>query len=125
MVNKILNTKKAPKAVGAYNQAIIAGDIVYISGQIGIDPATGELVSGLEEQTRQIMENLKNILQAQGLDFENVVKSEIFLNNIDNFSVVDEVYKSFFEDYFPARQTIGGLNLPKGALVEISMIATL
>ena len=123
MSKKVIKTSGAPEAVGSYNQAIKANNMLFISGQIGINPDTNELVEGLEQQVNQIMKNLQNILKSEGLNFSSVVKSEIFLNNIDDFYTVDKVYSQYFEEVFPARQAIGGLKLPKGALVEISMIA--
>ncbi len=124
-MNKIINIKEAPNAVGSYSQAIKTENLLYLSGQIGINPDTNMLVSGIKEQTKQIMENLYNILKSEKLDFSDAVKTEIFLDNMDDFGTVDKVYATYFDDYFPSRQTIGGLQLPKGALVEISMIASL
>ncbi len=122
-MKKAVKTNSAPNAVGSYNQAIRTDNQLYLSGQIGINPSTNTLISGVENQTEQIMENLNNILKSQNLNFSDVVKTEIFLNNINDFGIVDKIYSSYFESYFPARQTIGGLQLPKKALVEISMTA--
>ena len=123
MSKKIIKISGAPKAVGSYSQAIKANNMLYISGQIGINPNTNELVDGIEQQANQVMKNLQNILKSEGLDFSSVVKTEIFLDDIDDFYKVDKVYSEYFEGFFPARQAVGGLKLPKGALVEISMIA--
>jgi 2-iminobutanoate/2-iminopropanoate deaminase len=114
----------APKAIGPYSHAIIANGFVYCSGQTPTDPATGELVAGdIKAQTHQVMKNLENVLTAAGTDFEHVVKTNIFLNSMGDFAGVNEVYASYFKGSYPARSTVGGLSLPKGALVEIEMVA--
>lgn len=124
-MKKIINTSKAPAPIGPYNQAILIGNTLYISGQIPLDPETGELVSGdIKKETRQSMENLKAILHEAGMTFENVVKSSIFLSDMNQFSHVNEVYGSYFNsDTAPARETVEVANLPKFVNVEISMIA--
>ncbi|TLF42268.1 RidA family protein [Maribacter aurantiacus] len=124
-MKKIINTSKAPAPIGPYNQAILIGDTLYISGQIPLDPETGELVSGdIKKETRQSMENLKAILHEAGMTFENVVKSAIFLSDMNQFAQVNEVYGSYFNsDTAPARETVEVANLPKFVNVEISMIA--
>lgn len=122
-MKKIITTNDAPNAVGSYSQAIKIDNNLYLSGQIGINPKINRLVSGVMEQTEQIMKNLYSILKSQNLSFLDVVKTEIFLDNIDDFNTVDKIYSTYFDGYFPARQAVGGLQLPKGALVEISMIA--
>ncbi|KAA2215581.1 RidA family protein [Maribacter flavus] len=124
-MKKIINTSKAPAPIGPYNQAILIGNTLYISGQIPLDPETGELVSGdIKKETRQSMENLKAILHEAGMTFENVVKSAIFLSDMNQFSHVNEVYGSYFNsDTAPARETVEVANLPKFVNVEISMIA--
>ena len=124
-MKKIINTSKAPAPIGPYNQAILIGNTLYISGQIPLDPETGELVSGnIKKETRQSMENLKAILHEAGMTFENVVKSAIFLSDMNQFAQVNEVYGSYFNsDTAPARETVEVANLPKFVNVEISMIA--
>ncbi|MGP1993407.1 RidA family protein [Zobellia laminariae] len=124
-MKKIINTSNAPAPIGPYNQAILSGDTLYISGQIPIDPATGNLIEGdISKETRQSMENLKAILTAADMTFEHVVKSNIFLNDMNQFSQVNEVYGSYFNsETAPARETVEVANLPKFVNVEISMIA--
>jgi 2-iminobutanoate/2-iminopropanoate deaminase len=125
MAKEIVKTSKAPPPIGAYNQAVWAHDTLYLSGQIAIDPATGELqTDNIQQQTRQVMENLGAILQAAGSGFDKVVKCSIFLDDIDNFQPVNEVYASYFEaESAPAREAIEAAHLPKGVQVEISAIA--
>ncbi|OWY21719.1 RidA family protein [Sphingobacteriales bacterium UPWRP_1] len=126
MAKKILFTENAPAPIGPYNQAVWAGNLLFISGQIAINPETGELVTedGIEEETRQVMENLRAILAAAGLTFANVVKTSIFLEDMDNFNRVNELYGQYFDDTTaPARETIEVSALPKDVNVEISMIA--
>lgn len=119
---KTVNTKKAPLPVGPYSQAIIAGDFVFCSGQIGIDPKTGELKEGIEEQTKQVMENLKEVLEASKSDFDHVLKTTIYLVNKEDFFKVNEIYGQYFPKIKPARSTVIVSSLPKNALVEIEMI---
>jgi 2-iminobutanoate/2-iminopropanoate deaminase len=113
----------APKAIGAYSPAILAGDTLYCSGQLGIDPATGELAAGAREQADRALVNLKAILASAGLDGRNVVKTTIFLANIADFAAVNEVYSAHFSAPYPARSTIQVAALPKNARVEIEAIA--
>ncbi len=124
-MKKIINTSKAPAPIGPYNQAILSGDTLYISGQIPIDPDTGELVEGdITKETHQSMKNLGAILDEAGLSFENVVKTTIFLKDMYQFKEVNAVYGSYFNtDTAPARETVEVANLPKFVNVEISMIA--
>ncbi|WP_405381747.1 RidA family protein [Maribacter sp. LLG6340-A2] len=124
-MKQIINTKNAPAPIGPYNQAILIKDTLYISGQIPLDPITGKLVSGdIKQETKQSMENLKAILLEAGMDFEHVVKSSIFLSDMNQFSHVNEVYGSYFNaETAPARETVEVANLPKFVNVEISMIA--
>ncbi|SHJ39252.1 RidA family protein [Pseudozobellia thermophila] len=124
-MKKIINTSKAPAPIGPYNQAVLSKDTLYISGQIPIDPATGELVQNdIKAETRQSMENLKAILAEAEMSFDNVVKSSIFLSDMNQFPQVNEVYASYFDtDTAPARETVEVANLPKFVNVEISMIA--
>lgn len=124
-MKKIITTKNAPAPIGPYNQAVLCGNTLYISGQIPIDPATGELISGdIKKETRQSLENLKAILTEAGMTFDNVVKSSIFVKDMHQFSDINEVYASYFDaDTAPARETVEVANLPKFVNVEISMIA--
>ncbi|WP_422080674.1 RidA family protein [Ulvibacterium sp.] len=124
-MKKIINTSKAPAPIGPYNQAVLSGDTLYISGQIPIDPGTGELVNGdIAKETHQSMKNLGAILDEAGMTFENVVKTTIFLKDMHQFKEVNTVYGAYFnEDTAPARETVEVANLPKFVNVEISMIA--
>ena len=124
MEKKIIRTNNAPAPIGPYNQAIQYGDMLFISGQVPIDPKTGNVVQGdIQTETRQVMENLKAILLEAGLDFGNVIKSSIFLMDMAQFAQVNEIYGSYFGDGAPARETIQVAGLPKGVKEEISMIA--
>jgi 2-iminobutanoate/2-iminopropanoate deaminase len=121
---KAITTAKA-KAIGPYSMAIATGDLVFLSGQTPLDVATGKLVEGdIAAQARQSLENLKTILDAAGLTFTHVVKANIFLTNMGDFAAVNEVYKSYFREPYPARSTIAVAALPMGAKVEIEMIAS-
>lgn len=120
---KSIHTEKAPKAVGPYSQAIGIGDWVFCSGQIGIDPKSGELVSGIEKQTEQALQNLKEVLKEAGSDVSSVLKTTIFITDMSNYATINEIYGKVFKDHKPARSTIGVASLPKGALVEIEAIA--
>ena len=127
MLKKEISTSSAPAAIGPYSQAILAGNTLYVSGQIPLDPATGEIVEGgIVEQTKRVFENLKAILNEAGCTFANVVKAEVFLDDIKDFAAVNEIYASYFtEDPKPARQAVEVANLPKYVKVEISCIAYL
>ena len=124
-MKKIINTPNAPAPIGPYNQAILSGNTLYISGQIPINPSTGKLVEGdIKEETEQSMQNLKAILAAADMTFEHVVKSCIFLKDMHQFTQVNSVYGSYFDaETAPARETVEVANLPKFVNVEISMIA--
>lgn len=124
-MKKIISTPNAPAPIGPYNQAILSGNTLYISGQIPINPKTGKLVEGdIKKETRQSMENLKAILIEAGLTFEHVVKSTIFVADMHQFSAINEVYGSYFNpETAPARETVEVANLPKFVNVEIAMIA--
>ena len=126
-MKKIVNTSNAPKPIGPYNQAVISGNLMFMSGQIAFDPSTGELVIGeIQAETKQVMENLKSILDEAGLSFKDVIKTSIFLSDMNNFQQVNEVYGSYFSDVdAPARETVEVSRLPKDVNVEISMIAQL
>ena len=124
MEKKIINTINAPAPIGPYNQAIMIGDLLYISGQVCIDPITNNLKNkDLQEETHQVMANLKAILEAAGMSFSNVVKTTIFLTDMNRFSELNEVYGKYFESDFPTRETVQVSALPKFVNVEISMIA--
>ena len=123
MPKRAIETPKA-KAVGPYSMAIEAGDYVYLSGQTPMDPATGKLVQAdIGAETKQCLENLKNVLEAAGLTFANVVKSNVFLTNMGDFAAMNEVYKAYFPAPFPARSTVAVAALPLGARVEIELVA--
>ena len=126
-MKKVIETKNAPAPIGPYNQAILSGNTLYISGQIPMNPKTNDLVSGnIKMETKQSMENLAAILKAADMTFENVVKSAIFLKDMNQFSEVNEVYGSYFDAATaPARETVEVANLPKFVNVEISMIAVI
>ena len=121
---KVISTTKAPAAIGPYSQAIEVNGFVYASGQIPIDPATGQFVEGgIKEQTRQSLTNAQNILKEAGTDLSHVVKTTVFLSDIANFAPMNEVYAEFFTEPYPARSAVAVKDLPKGALVEIEVIA--
>ena len=124
-MKKIIKTDKAPAPIGPYNQAILSGNTLYTSGQIAINPATGELVlENITAETKQVMENLKAVLAAAEMTFENVVKTSIFISDMHNFGAINAVYATYFdEETAPARETVEVANLPKFVNVEISMIA--
>lgn len=126
-MKKIIFTENAPAPIGPYNQAVLTGNTLYTSGQIAIDPKTGELVTAnIEVETKQVMENMKAVLEAAGMTFENVVKTSIFIMNMGDFGVINTVYGSYFnEKTAPARETVQVACLPKNVNVEISMIAIL
>ena len=124
-MNKVtVSTDNAPKAIGPYEQGIKVGDFVYASGQIPLDPKTGNLIAGgITEQTRQVMENLRAILEAGGSSLDRVVKATVFLKNIADFAAMNEVYGEYLGHAKPARSTVAVADLPRGALVEIDFIA--
>ena len=123
---KKLHSDKAPKALGPYSQAIVAGCLVFASGQVPIDPATGNFVEGgIKEQTKQSLTNVSNVLAEAGIDLSHVVKTTVFLSDMDNFAAMNEVYATFFSEPYPARSAVAVKTLPKGALVEIEVIAEL
>lgn len=119
----IINTKNAPAPIGPYNQAIIINGTIYISGQICIEPSSGNLKNkDIQEETHQVMQNLRSILQEAGMSFNEVVKTTIFITDMNQFSIINEIYGKYFEGDFPARETVQVSALPKGVNVEISMI---
>ena len=123
-MKKIINTKNAPAPIGSYSQAVLANGMLFVSGQIPIDPNTGNIVLGdIKVEARQVMENIRAILIEAKLDFSHVVKSSIFLSNMSDFPLVNEVYSSYFNSNFPARETIEVSKLPKSVNIEISVIA--
>lgn len=120
----IIKTNNAPAPIGPYNQAILVGNTLYVSGQIAINPSSNELVmDSITNETHQVMQNLKAILSEANMDFSHVVKAGIFLSDMNNFSTVNEIYGSYFTDNFPARETVQVARLPKSVNVEISVIA--
>lgn len=124
MDKKVIRTEDAPQAIGPYEQAIKVGGFVYASGQIPLDPKTGNLVEGdIRIQTRRVMENLKAVLQASGSSLASVVKTTVFLKNIGDFAAMNEVYGQYMGTAKPARSTVAVADLPRGALIEIDLIA--
>lgn len=124
MKNKIIvNTHKAPSAVGTYSQGVGVDGIFYFSGQIGISLTTGQLLETFDEQLAQIMKNIDGLLESQDLKRENIIKTSIFLTDLNNFNKINEAYLSFFQSPYPARSTVQVSALPKGALVEIEVVA--
>jgi len=125
MNKETVSTDKAPKAIGPYEQAIKIGDFVYTAGQIPIDPQTGNLVDGgIKEQTCQVLENLKAVLEAAGTSLDRVVKATVFLKNMADFTAMNEVYGEYLGQAKPARSTVAVADLPRGSLVEIDFVAT-
>ncbi|MBN8727784.1 MAG: RidA family protein [Xanthomonadales bacterium] len=126
MTRSIIHSDRAPKAIGPYSQAVRAGDTLYLSGQTPLDPASGELVAGdIGVQARQVFENLAAVLAAAGASFADVVRVGIYLTDLGNFAAVNEVMKQYFNEPYPARSTIGVAALPRGAQVEIDLVAVL
>jgi len=124
MRKKVIQTERAPKAIGPYSQAIQAGNLLFISGQIPLNPATGELVMGdVRQQTTRVLENIKGILESQGIKMEDVIKTTIFLKNMGNFNQVNEVYANYFPSFPPARSTVEVARLPRDVEIEIEAIA--
>ena len=122
MIKKI-ETKEAPPAIGPYSQAVQAGDFIFISGQIPLVPETGEIIKGdINEQTKQVLQNLEAIAKAAGTELKNTVKTTIFLRSMNDFAIVNEIYSRFFTDHKPARTTVEASALPKNVLVEIDAI---
>ena len=123
MDKKIISTDKAPAAIGPYSQAVEAGGFVFASGQIPIDPATGNIPEGIEAQARQALTNVKNLVEAAGLTLDAVVKTSVFIRNMDDFAKVNEIYAQFFTDRYPARSCVEVSKLPKDVLIEVEVIA--
>lgn len=124
MAKTVISTDKAPAAIGPYSQAIQVGDIVYTSGMIPVIPATGEIVEGIENQARQALTNVKSLLESINLSMSNVIKTTVFIKNMDDFAKVNEVYATFFEGEYPARSCVEVARLPKDVLIEVEAIAT-
>lgn len=124
-MKKIIKTSKAPAPIGPYNQAVLSGNTLYTSGQIAINPKTGALIlDSIELETKQVLENMKAVLEAAEMTFENVIKTSIFISDMKNFSKINDVYATYFNfETAPARETVEVANLPKYVNVEISMIA--
>ena|ERR1700744_1255007 len=123
-MKQVVNTANASAPIGPYSQAIVAGSFIFVSGQIPSNPSTGEIVSGdIKAETKQVMENIKAILMEAGIGFSNIVKTTIFLTDMQSFGQVNEVYDTYFTDQFPARETVQVAGLPKNVNVEISVIA--
>jgi len=123
-MHKAVHTDKAPTAIGPYSQAIDTGALIYTSGQIPIDPSTGQVVSGgIKEQTAQVLENLKNVLEAAGSSMEKVIKTTVFMKDLSDFSAMNEVYAKYFSEPYPARSCVEVNRLPKDVLIEIEAVA--
>jgi len=123
-MKSIIYTENAPEPIGPYSQAVLAGNMLFISGQIPIDPVSNQLITGsIADEARQVMKNLEALLKSSGFLFEDVVKTTIFLSNMNHFAEVNEIYGSYFSANFPARETVAVLGLPKNVNVEISLIA--
>jgi 2-iminobutanoate/2-iminopropanoate deaminase len=124
MEKKIIGTDKAPAAIGPYSQAVKAGDIIYTSGMIPVIPQTGEIVSGVEAQARQVLNNVKSLLEASGSSMDKVVKTTVFIKNMDDFAKINAVYAEFFEEgSYPARSCVEVARLPKDVLMEMEAVA--
>ena len=123
-MKKIVSTSDAPAAIGPYSQAIRTGSLLFCAGQIPLDPKSGQMVAGgVAEQTKRVLENISGLLRAENLNFSHVVKTTIFLTSMDDFQTVNEIYATYFRDNPPARSTVAVSALPKGAMVEIEVIA--
>jgi 2-iminobutanoate/2-iminopropanoate deaminase len=126
VTRQIISTSDAPAAIGPYSQAVVANGFVFCSGQIALDPATKEVVAGdVQVQTERVLQNIGGLLRAAGAGYADVVKATVFLHTMDDFAAMNEVYTKYFGDQPPARTTVGNLNLPRGVLVEIEVIAAL
>ena len=121
---KIIYTDKAPKPIGPYSQAILSGNTLYLSGQIALDSSTGKIIEGdIQKEARQVLDNIKNVLETAGYKMKDIVKTTIYLTDMENFAAVNKIYATYFEGNFPARETVQVAALPKKARVEISVIA--
>ncbi|MBQ2106975.1 MAG: RidA family protein [Lachnospiraceae bacterium] len=122
-MKKVISTTNAPAAIGPYSQAIEANGFVFASGQIPVNPATGEIPEGVEAQAEQVMINMKNLLEAAGTSLENVVKTSVFIQNMDDFAAINAIYAKYFVNECPARACVEVAKLPKGVLIEMEAIA--
>ena len=120
----VVKTDKAPGAIGPYSQGIDLGNMIFFSGQIPLNPQTGEMPEGIEAQAKQALENVKGLLESQGLDFSHVVKTTVFLDNMDDFNTVNGIYAQYFVEPYPARSAVEVAKLPKGALIEVCLLYT-
>ena len=123
-MKKEIVTEKSPKAIGPYSQGININDLIFVSGQIPVNAETGEVPATIKEQTTQVLKNIAYILESQGADLSNVVKTTVFIKNMNDFTEMNQVYESFFVKPYPARSTVGVARLPKDVLVEIEVIAS-
>ena len=123
-MKEVVKTNKAPGAIGPYSQGIQVGNLFFFSGQIPLHPETGEMPEGIVAQSKQAFENVKGLLESQNLGFEHVVKTTVFLDNMDDFATVNEIYATYFKEPYPARSAIEVAKLPRGALIEVEVIAT-
>jgi 2-iminobutanoate/2-iminopropanoate deaminase len=124
LIREVINTPDAPAAIGPYSQAIKIGNAIYCSGQLGLNPVTGDLAGGdIQNETRQVLKNLGAVLRAGGMDYKDVVSASVFLTNLDDYKVVNEVYEEFFHDSKPARAAVQVARLPRNARIEISCTA--
>jgi 2-iminobutanoate/2-iminopropanoate deaminase len=123
MSKKVVKTELAPGAIGPYSQGIDLGNMIFFSGQIPLNPKSGEMPEGIEAQTKQALENVKGLLESQGLDFSNVVKTTVFLDSMDDFATMNGIYAEYFVEPYPARSAVEVAKLPKGALIEVEVIA--
>ena len=124
MSNRIIQSKNAPAAIGPYSQAVMAGNLLFTSGQLGLDSDTGALPEGIEEQTKQSLKNVQAILEEAGFQKNDVIKTVVFLKNMSDFAAVNEIYAAFFGNHKPARSCVEVAQLPKGGLVEIEVVAS-
>ncbi|MBC3938227.1 RidA family protein [Anaerotruncus massiliensis (ex Liu et al. 2021)] len=122
-MNKIISAKNAPAAVGPYSHAVLAGNTLYTSGQLGLDPVSGDLAEGVEAQARQALENLKAVLETAGMDFQDVTKTTVFLSDMGDFAAINAIYAQYFTGEAPARSCVQVAALPKGAAFEIEAVA--
>lgn len=122
-MTKVVKTNKAPGAIGPYSQGIDIGNMIFFSGQIPLDPETGVMPEVIEAQTRRALDNVKGLLESQNLTFKNVVKTTVFLDNINDFATMNGIYAEYFEEPYPARSAVEVAKLPKGALLEVEVVA--
>ena len=122
-MKEVIKTSNAPSAIGPYSQGIKIDDLYFFSGQIPLNPISGEMPEGIEEQTKQSLENVKGLLESQGMDFSNVVKSTVFMKDMNDFTKMNAIYATYFVEPYPARSAVEVAKLPKGALIEIEIIA--